>query len=228
MGCTSMIVIAIVGVAVLLGAIWWGCSEVVNRFTSSQSEAVQTVTTDAEFAAAEQKLNAVQEASRTHQSATVEFTAAELNALIARHPDFSDMRGKFRVAMEKSIMTLDMSVPLSAIELPKIRHRWLNGTARFGLIYHEGNFSFSLRALRANDHDLSIKFMKGFAAAFNEKFNEGFNKTLNKDERANDFWQTVKTLAVIEDKLVVTTTGREALDDEKAPGVPEPTATPGM
>ena len=52
---------------------------------------------------------------------TVEFTAADLNALIARHPDFDDLRGKFRVAIADSILTLDMSVPLRDVPFPKIQ-----------------------------------------------------------------------------------------------------------
>ena len=225
MGCTSMFVIALVGLAMLLGVAWWGFGKIVNEYSSSQPAAVQTETTEADFAAANSKLNAVREASRSNQPATVEFTSAEINALIARHEDFKDLRGRFRLGMANSEMTLDMSVPLAAIKLPRIRDRWLNGTARFGLIYHDDNFSFSLRSLTANGNDFSMRFLEGFATSFNEKFNEGFVKARRKTERSADFWESVKTLAVVDDKLVLTTTGAEA-EDVDVPEEPEPTNPP--
>ena len=227
MGCTSLFVIALVGLAMLLGVAWWGFGKLVNEYSSSQPAAVQTETTEADFAAANSKLNVVREASRGNHPATVEFTAAEINALIARHEDFKEMRGKFRVGMANSEMTMEMSVPLAAIKLPRIRDRWLNSTARFGLIYHDDNFSFALRSLTANGKDFSMRLLEGFATSFNDKFNESFMKARRKTERSADFWESVKTLAVIDDKLVLTTTGAETEDvDLDVPEEPEPTKPP--
>ena len=135
----------------------------------------------------------------------MEFTAAELNALIARHPEFRDMRGKFRVAMTDSIMTLDMSVPLREINLPKIREQWLNGSARFGLIYHEDNFSFSLRSLTANGRELPLGVLKTFASTLNETAKDHFHK--NTSGKNQDDLENVKTVAIIGGKLAITTKG---------------------
>jgi acyl dehydratase len=231
MGCTTMFVVAILGLVLILGGTWWSYIWAVDRFTSSQPGTVQMeMPSDEQLTAASNKVAAIHAATRDHQPVTVEFTAAELNALIARHPDFDEMRGKFRVAMADSILTLDMSVPLSVFPWPRIKDRWLNGTARFGLIYHDGNFTFALRSLTANDRDLSVSFLKGFAGAFNDSFNEGFTKSRREHEHAREFWADVKTLAVIDDKLVVTTMGRESSDTEadhdEAADEAEPSASP--
>ena len=225
MGCTTMFVVALVGLAMLVGVVVWGFGKLLNEYTATEPIPIQTTATEAEFTSAKAKLDSVRAASHDKKSVTVEFTAAEINALIARHPDFADMRGKFRVALANSLMTLDMSVPLREINLPRIRDRWLNGTARFGMIYHEGNFSFSLRSLTANGNDLSMSFMQSFSTAFNEKFNESFNKSRNENERSNDFWESVKTLAVIDDKLVLTTMS-EATEEMGAEDEAEPSPTP--
>ena len=105
MGCTSMFVLALVGLAMIIGLLWWGLGEVVKEYTASGPIAVATETTDAEYAAAEQKYNALAEAARSRRTVTVQLSASEVNALIARHPEFADMRGKFRVAMADSLMT---------------------------------------------------------------------------------------------------------------------------
>ncbi len=209
MGCTSMFVFALVSLAMLLGVGWWALGKIVAEYTAPEPISIQTETTAADFASANEKYNTLAEGARARRSVTVQFSAAEVNALIARHPEFADMRGKFRVALEDSVMTLDMSVPLREISLPRIRERWLNGTARFGLIYHDGNFSFSLRALSANERELSLDFLQGFEGAFNTKFNESFHESRTKRDRSNDFWENIKTLAIMDDQLVLTTKGEE-------------------
>jgi hypothetical protein len=216
MGCTTMFVIAILGLIFLIACIFWGYTRLVDNFTSNEPVVVQTTApSEPEYAAANQKLTAVHEAERNDQSITVAFTAADLNALIARHPDFSEMRGKFHVAIADSIMTLEMSVPLHEVDFPRIRDRYLNGTARFGLIYHDGSFNFSLRSVTANDHALSVDLLQRFGDRFNDGFSEGFAKS-HRERDAAEFWENVKTLAVVDDKLVVTTKGAETAPAEAA------------
>ncbi len=228
MGCTTIFVVALLGLALVLGGTWWLLTKVMNDYTSKEPANVEmAAVSEAEFAAANDKLVSVQDAQRRHQSVSVQFTAAELNALIARHPDFSDMRGKFRVAIADSLMTLDMSVPLREIDVPGIRDRWLNGTARFEFIYHENAFNFALRSLTANDRDLPLSVLQGFEAPFNKSFNESFEKSRRKNARSNEFWENVKTVAVIDDKLVITTKGPEAPEaDSDTDDDAEPTVTP--
>ena len=227
MGCTSMIGLAIVALLVLLGLIYWGFTRLVDNFTSTEPVVVQTAApSESEYALANQKLTAVHEAEHNDQSVTVAFTAADLNALIARHPDFSEMRGKFRVAIANSIMTLEMSVPLHEVDIPRVRNRYLNGTARFELIYHAGDFNFSLRSVTANDHELSVALLQRFGDRFNDGFSEGFAKS-HRDHDAAEFWDNVKTLAVVDDKLVITTKGAET-ESGTPPATPEisPTSMP--
>ena len=161
MGCTTMFVVALLGVALIFGGTWWAYVWAVDRFTSSGPENVQVqAPTEAEFAAASEKFDTMHAAASEHRSVTVAFTSSDLNALIARHPDFDDMRGKFRVAMANSLMTLEMSMPLRDVPFPRIKNRWLNGTARFGLIFHEDAFTFSLKSLNANNRELPLNFLQ--------------------------------------------------------------------
>lgn len=217
MGCTTMFVIGLLCLALLLGGTWWVTKEALDLYTSPGPVSVEVPTpSDEVVASANDKLAAIRSAADRGESRTVQFTEEELNAIIARHPDFAHMRGKLRVAMSGDLMTLEMSVPLREIDLPVIRDRWLNGRAVFGLIYHEDNFNFSPRSLVANDRDLPIEFLEGFDGAFDDSFNKSFDRSRRANTEANEFWENVKTLAIIDGTLVVTTKGAEA----------EETATP--
>jgi len=208
MGCFSMFMVAVAALVLFIGGTWWLLGWMTDRFTEPQPVAIQLeVPNEAQYGAANDKLSAIRAATRDKRSVTVEFTAADMNALIERHPDFSDMRGKFRVAMADSIVTLDMSVPLRDVPLPRIKDRWLNGTTRFGMVYHDGSFNFSLRSLTANGRDLPMNFLDGFSGPFNSSFNERFDKAQRENARTDEFWEDVKTVAVLDDKLVVTTKG---------------------
>ncbi len=230
-GCTGMFASAIICLGLLFGGLWWVCVKFINEYTAAQGITLQAETPgDEHYDTASGRLNSISEAARNHQSVRMEFTATELNALIARHPDFSDMRGKFHVAMADSAITLDMSVPLTFIELPKIRDRWFNGTARFGFIYQDDSFAFAVKSLGANGNELPISFINGFGSSFSRSFNEGFAKARRENPRSNEFWQNVKTLAVMGDKLVVTTRGAGTRDagrqSTKGEQIPEPTTSP--
>ena len=54
-----------------------------------------------------------------NKETTVEFTGADLNALFARDPDFEDLRGRVRIEIADSTMTIAVSAPLSSIPLPE-------------------------------------------------------------------------------------------------------------
>lgn len=227
MGCTTMFVLLLIGLAVLVGVTWWGFGRLVREYTSSEPIAIHTETSEADFSTANGKFNALQQAVRSRQSITVQFTAAEVNALIARHPEFSDFRDKFRVALADSTMTVDMSVPLREIDLPTIRNRWLNGTARFGLIYHDGNFNLALHSLSANERKFPLDALgSAFGSLVDERANDYLAKSRRDDERTNEFWENAKTVAVIDDKVVITTKGPEAPEADSDTDDAEPTPTP--
>jgi hypothetical protein len=214
MGCFTMLIIGLVALALVIGGTWWAFNIFVAKYTSTERVNVETaVVTDAQLQEATNKLSAVRAAGPNATSTTVVFTAADLNALIARHPDFEDMRGKFRVGMADSILTLEMSVPLREIELPGMKRRWFNGTARMGFAYNDENFDFALRSIEANGRTFPLGLLQGLASFLNRSFNDRFERDRHENERTDQFWRNVKSLAVLDDKLVVITKGPEKTDN---------------
>ncbi len=204
-----MLVIASVLLALLIGTGWFLFSKTLRGFTADAPVAIETAApTEAQFATANEKLERLRGASGSQQSVTVELTAEEVNALIARHPYFKNMRGKFRVGIANSVLDVAMSVPLS--DVPLLKHRWFNGTARFGLIYDEDRFNLAVKSLEANGQSIDMSGLQRFANRFNDSFNDAFDKAQRDNRESDEFWQNIKAINVVDDKLIITTKGSKA------------------
>jgi hypothetical protein len=183
----------------------------INALTASAPVAVQLETpSEAQYAAANEKLTQMRNGQSSQQSVTVEFTAGDLNALIARHPDFSGLRRKARVAIANSILSLDVSIPLDAVPLPRMNGRWLNGSVNLGLSYDEDRFDLNVRSLTANGQEIDSTFFDTMADWLNETTNRSVDESQQENARFNELFEEVKSIAVVGDKLVVTTKGAAA------------------
>ena len=207
-GCGILFVIAIVGVIGLAVLGSWGASKLIADYTADKGLSIDdSAVTDGQYAIANEKFSALLQAIGTKQPLSVELTTADVNALIARHPSFAGSRGKCQVAMGDSLGTVEFSVPLSEIQLPQFKGRWLNGTACFGLAYANDSFSVAIQSLNINGHELPPSFVGGFSESFNTSLNEKFAEARQEDPAADQIWANVAGLAVQEDRLVITTSG---------------------
>lgn len=206
-GCLTIFVVAFFGLALLIGLSWFGLVKAIDMFTSPVPENVAVeMPSEAEFSAASAKLEQMRTALRTQTGQTLTFTATELNALVARHPDFAPRKGTMRFAIADSIATVEMSVPLETVDLPRVKRRWFNGSANFGFIYADEGFRFDANWIEANGHRISGNLLHFWANSFNRGFSRGFEQTVEK-EGNGDIWRNVKTMTLDDDKLVVITRG---------------------
>jgi hypothetical protein len=204
-GCLIAIVIGLFLVAVVGGGGWYLYSKAVNLFTASQPIDVRVEEpSDAVSQAAEQKLNRLRAATSNNEEATIGFSAADLNALIARDPGFRGARNRARIAIADSVVIVDLSAPLDSAPLPKLKGRWLNGTAHFGFSFAQGQFVFDAKSILANGHDVPQEFL-GTIPSFTKSFNDSFRRGLQKNSQGSAFWGRIKTIGVEGDKLVITT-----------------------
>ena len=209
-GCLGIFAIIGVTLALVLGATWWMYAKTVDALTAEAPIAVtMEAPSEAQVAAASQKVEQLRTAALTKQVVTMDFTAAELNALIARHPSFSDWRDKARVEIANSEMTVDLSVPLRDIPLPRVRDRWFNGSVRFALAYDEDDFALGVRSLNANGQDIDLTGLQAMADDINRRFNEGFDNSQRSDPQSNEFWENIRSMEVRGDRLIITTKGAE-------------------
>jgi|GEM_PF-3561137 len=136
----------------------------------------------------------------------IEFTASDLNALVAQQIEFAAARGRVRFTIADSAMTLELSGPMHLLSLPGPKQRWYDCALRFTLDYEYEQFSLGILEVRtsgwkAPDWLLTPAFDTWFNSMFTRRFQEA---TRNKPANVR-VWKHIKQISVDQDKLVVTT-----------------------
>jgi hypothetical protein len=195
-GCITLLIAAFILLAGVIGCSWYLYVKMINRVTSLAPVDVRVeVPTESQFETAENSLARLKEAIASDSETTVEFTAADLNALFARDPDFEDWRGRVRIEMADSVMTVAVSAPLHYVRIPGTKKRWFNGTAQFSFTYESGSLSLDLKSAEAADRQVPDVFLTDYTF-------EPHSILVNSSD---EFWSHVKFMAVQGDKLVITT-----------------------
>ena len=204
-GCLTLLIIGFILMGGMIGGTWYLCRKAADTLTSSEPVDLHLAPPDeAQVRAAEKSVTRVKTAIATRQETTVVFTAADLNALVDRDPYFSEVRGRMRIDIANSIMTITMSAPLDDFFWSRLKRRWFNGSATFGFAYALGIFRVDIRSAEANGHQLPDEFLSSFVSSFNQSFNRSFQEKLRKNNSI-EFWNHVKTMSLEGDKLLVTT-----------------------
>ena len=212
MGCFAKgcLIASVAGFALFIlvfGGAWFLYQKAVYTFTAPQAVQITSqIPTDAQYKSATEMLHRLQTAAGNNTSETVEFTATDLNALIARHPSFANPRRQIFISIANSIMTVEMSVPFERSRLPLLKGRWFNGAARFRVDYVYGQFTVIPESLVANGHRVPREiFSENFVSSFNRSFTKSFNNSVRQNRQGEEFWKRIKSVTVRDDKLIVTT-----------------------
>lgn len=206
-GCLTVLIVGFILIAGIIGGTWYLYVKTVDNLTSPAPTEVQIKPpSTSQFRTAENSMERLRKAISNNEETTVEFTAADLNALFARDPDFQDWRGRIGIEIADSSMTIALSAPLNSIPLPRMKNRWFNGTARFSFTYESGTFSFDIKSSEAGGHHVPGIFLSSSSiSSFNESMNRSFRDELRNNDRGSEFWNHVKRMSLEGDKLVVTT-----------------------
>jgi hypothetical protein len=190
-----------------IGGTWYIYVKTVDKLTSPAPADIQVEPpSESQFQAAEKSMARLRKAIADDEVTTVELTGADLNALLARDLEFSDWKGRTRIEIADSIMTVALSASLNSIPLPRVKTRWFNGTARFSFTYEAGTFSFDIKSAEAGGHQVPEIFLTSSSiSSFNESMNRSFRDEWKNNERGSEFWNHVQTMKLEGDKLVVTT-----------------------
>lgn len=211
-GCLTVLIVGFILIAAGIGGSWYFYVKMVDTLTSPAAADIQSEPpSESQFQAAEKSMARLKKAIADNEVTTVEFTGTDLNALFARDIDFNEWRGRTRIEIAGSTMTIALSAPLSPIPLPRLKKRWFNGTARFSFTYDSGTFSFDLKSAEAGGHQVPDIFLSDSSmSSFNESMNRNFRNGWRENDEGSEFgtrefWEHVKTMKLEGDKLVVTT-----------------------
>lgn len=201
--CLSVLVVGFLCLAGVLGTGWYVYHKLAknNIISDSPISVVLEKPTDAQYQTAEASLNRLKAANNERREETVAFTAADLNALLARHPDFHDLEGHVRVEIADSVMTITLSAPLDVFWSSKKR-RWFNGIVRFSGRYEDNEFQIDIKSARGGEYEVPEYILARLNSSISEAIvdnSDEWRRELGVDLRR------VKRMSIDGDKLIVTT-----------------------
>ena len=90
-GCLTVLIVGFILIAGVIGGTWYLYVKTVDNLTSPAPADVQVEPpSESQFQTAENSMARLRKAIANNKETTVEFTAADLNALFARDLDFKD------------------------------------------------------------------------------------------------------------------------------------------
>ncbi len=159
-GClTGVVCLLAMLVAALLGL--HQLKKMVYQYTDSGPSPMPAVQMSPEqIEKVRQRVEDFRDAVRTgRDTAPLELSAEDVNALIDLDPDFRQMKGKLHVAIEGSQLKGRLSMPLTELGLPRFRGRYLNGTAALGISFRDGVLQVFAQELTVKDKPLPMVYM---------------------------------------------------------------------
>jgi len=205
-GCLIVFILGFLCIAVVGVGGWYFYKKTFNNLTSTEPAEVRAEPpTPAQTKSADESATRLDEAIAKNQESTVEFTGPELNYLLSRQSDLEWLRGRSRIEIADSTMTVALSAPLSSLPWPGLKGRWFNGTLRFSMTYTSGTFQLEIISAEANGNEFPSSFLSSFNSSFNDSMNEEFQKEFRNNNRENEFWNHVKSISLQGDKLIITT-----------------------
>ena len=205
-GCLTVLIVGFLCIAIVGIGGWFFYKKTFNNLTSTAPIDVQVQKPTADqVKTAEDSAARLNDAIAANKETTLEFTGPELNYLLQRNTDWDFLRGRTRIDIADSTMTVAMSAPLDSLAWPGLKGRWFNGTVRFSMTYTSDSFQLEIISAEANGKQFPNSLLSSFNSSFNESANEEFRKELRKNNRESEFWSHVKTVSLQGDKLVITT-----------------------
>ena len=205
-GCLTVLIVGFLFCAVVGIGGWWFYKKTINNLVSTTPIDVQVEKpTAAQTKSADESASRLDESIARNQETTVEFTGPELNYLLQRNSDWDFLRGRTRIDIAESTMTVAMSAPLDTLPWPGLKGRYFNGTVRFSMTYANGEFQLEIISAEANGNQFPSSFLSSFNSSFNDSMNEEFRKETRKNNRESEFWRHVKSIVLQGDKIVITT-----------------------
>jgi hypothetical protein len=207
-GCLTILILGFLFLAAVGGSCWYIYHKLATNNLISDAPAAVPLEqpSDTQYRAAEDSLARVKNTTASAREVTVAFTAADLNALLAKDPDFRDLEGHARIDIQNSAMTITLSVPLDSMQWSSMKGHWFNGTIRFRGGYEDGELRIKIESARGGDYEIPGFILSSANSAINKALRENTDDW-QKDDFGEEFWKHIKSIKLEGDKLVVTTKG---------------------
>ena len=162
--------------------------------------------TEAQYSAVTSRLRAFSDAIKAHQGAALELSADDLNTLVAKDPDYADLRGKLFFTIEQDLLGVQASAPLGDMPIvgTLFRGRYFNGKASGEITVSQGTLRFVPHTLEANGKRLGPDAMKGLTT----RFDDSLQREIRRRPDAVKALSRIDTLDVGDGKVRLVSRGR--------------------
>ncbi len=233
-GCITVIILLML-LGVGIGAAGWYLMRNITTFVAPTPVPIRTFqATPEQYQEVVTRYVAFIQALNAGKAATFSLSSDDLNTLIARDPEFKDVRGKLYMTVEKDEIVAETSFPI-----PQDTRRfgrggasnaYFNGRMRFAASYSGGEASLFIHRIESMKGD---PMSDGLLSLLNKAdFGNAFNQVLHDERRKGTPWAEAMSKVqkiVVEDGHIVATAaeGEPATNPIPLPGQsPEPTAKP--
>lgn len=198
-GCLTLVIVGLLLAGIVGGGIYYYYGKLVETVTSDKPATIKVdQPTDSQFNTASTKFNNIVNAWNVGHEATVELSATDLNALVARHPSFARLRGKVYFTINNSDLGIETSMPLDVIPLSKLKGRYFNG--RMVTFFELANGEVRLRPKLVEANGNSVP-----AQVLDQIDQNQLNQEIRKDKDAAAAIDRIKSIRVTANSLVITT-----------------------
>ena len=204
-GCLTIVIVAVALAAIAGGGAYYYFGKFVDNLTSTQPVAIRVEEpTDAQFTNASAQLKRLADAYQSGQETTVELTAADLNALIARRPDFAQVRGKSFITIADGNFGAEVSIPLDKIPVGRLKGRYFNGKCVGFFEWNNGELTLKPKLVEANGKSMPDWALSQFATAdIQRKMNDELKTANNREVR--DQLARFQSIRIVGDRIVLVT-----------------------
>ena len=234
-GCITLVVVIML-LGLLVGVLGWFTFRNFTTFLSPTPVAIRTYpATDAQYRDVVARYTEFIKALNEGRAATFALSADDLNTLIARDPEFKDVRGKMYMSIEKDEVIAEASFPIPEDSRRPGRggaaRGYFNGRMRFAASYSGGELTLFIRKIESMNGDPMSDLMLSFLNKMD--FSKLFNESMRDERRKGTAWAEAMTKlqkVVIENEHIVATAveGTPATNPVPTPAQsPAPVATPG-
>ena len=211
-GCLTVLAVCLL-VGLMIGAFGWYVARNITPFLGDKPVAIRIFpATDEQYRAVQNKLAPFAQAVNAGQTADLSLSADDLNILVARDPQYADVRGRVYLTIAHDELSAEMSCPVN--DASGRQRIYFNGRVGFDASYAGGDFTFVVRRvepLGGHPTPSLIAWLIGhpeFSRSFSKGFNDSFHETLNRKNPATAaFLNRLRTMIIKDNQIDITAQG---------------------
>jgi hypothetical protein len=202
-GCVILVVVLLLLGALIAGGVYFGYSKIDTLTSTSPAISQNFDGGDNLNQTAQQKGSDFENALHTDQPATIEYSAEELNTLIARDPDFASNQIHLVITTTGDQARIQSSLPTNLIPFGLIKDRYVNIDAQFGL-----GFDAATKTLKIDLHALKFQSQSvpsDQLPALQAQLEPFINTQLQRSPEAKRVLDHAESIEIRDGKLVIQT-----------------------